>query len=1165
MSAASQLDVVLVNTGVETLTTRVDFSLGVSTNRSSSITIKSLNLTVLPFVVTNKTAVESAAAVRYDFTMLPAASISRAELLITCPAGVTATYGTGVSAVSLCNSPYSFSPALSYMDVVFRNDTDNPLSVDSSVSFSVTAVPGSLYSKSLPAISVNSPNYANSTTFAIAKASVASMEVSLLNYSLTIPQGKERIRFVCPEGVRGFKRNNNYSFVEVCNTDMVVPAGSASANSQDVFFTNAGSVAQTATLSYVTTRSANPDDATWEKAAAAAKKDTISVRPVLVPNKIITESGDPLRLTITKPAYPTAMKVDFLCPQGTSAKYKGVELCVVYPSTGDNRPDLSKSPISTGGQVFNTFSEPLLPAYIDVIVSNSHPFAPAYVNPRFSYTANTAGSPQYSLNSVAVSPSVAVQVSAYFDKTTVASKGSVTLNMTFPPRTKGKIHLECHEAVETSFAGGCNRDFAYTALPTAVSFSLTNYADEQLTTVAKVCAYPSATSTTCSEFFASVEVEASKSIIDMILGAFDFSTWRPLYGDSTDKLIKTAVVKYNGAIQSIVLTPPSATYAIVRAWGGAGGSFGNDNWSPYFALANARINFTPGGYGGFVAGKVPVRQGDYFAVNAGGGGSIGTRKNDNNDRPGTPGDASTVSFNDRQIMVAGGGAQMLHTVAPTLTYIAPTNGVTARIEEWRVRYSSGGSQYAGVTDVPGVTAAKRSEVVNNAKNSHNASGMTRGGGGRINGGWYVWPWFGNSYEAILTGGSSYIDSSVLNPTYYVGNPTKNISDNGSWEKYFPAAWDVALPGHTAGAGAIVIEFWGPANAPETCTNGASNYPDCTIGLPVPALTFNASPVTVVLGQPTTLAWSSGGVTTCSASAPTDAGLWSGSVATSGLQVVTPMATGTKNYQLSCVGSGGDVLRTASVNVTTCTNGATNPPACTDIPVCANGAVDYPVCTVIGVCSNGATNYPVCTTGPEGCLNGATNPPVCDTNSACTNGATNPPLCTSGPTGCLNGATNYPECTTGPGGCLNGATNPPLCNNPVGLSMTASSGALSFKFIGTRSATSDLVTVNVTRNGFSGPVTISVGSISPTIPADVSVGYSLGSEGATSVTIPAGDNSTTLRVRLNKKIPGACEAVSTSGCTSYSVRLNATAVSGAYTAQTSLRLNQNAVNPAFIEQ
>lgn len=74
--------------------------------------------------------------------------------------------------------------------------------------------------------------------------------------------------------------------------------------------------------------------------------------------------------------------------------------------------------------------------------------------------------------------------------------------------------------------------------------------------------------------------------------------------------------------------------------------------------------------------------------------------------------------------------------------------------------------------------------------------------------------------------------------------------------------------------------------------------------PPPSLVFTADPDLVAAGQPSTLAWSSSGATSCIASDG-----WSGNKPTSGNQVVTPTATTT--YSLSCSGAGG----TVSSNVT----------------------------------------------------------------------------------------------------------------------------------------------------------------------------------------------------------------------------------------------------------
>jgi hypothetical protein len=104
------------------------------------------------------------------------------------------------------------------------------------------------------------------------------------------------------------------------------------------------------------------------------------------------------------------------------------------------------------------------------------------------------------------------------------------------------------------------------------------------------------------------------------------------------------------------------------------------------------------------------------------------------------------------------------------------------------------------------------------------------------------------------------------------------------------------------------------------------------------------------------------------------------------------------------------------NLNQCSNGASNPPACTtNNGVCINAAMNPPLCTVSAgnICVNGANNPPACTTSANGtCINGATNPPDCTTNTD---------------NSCVNGATNPPDCTVLPDGtCANEASNPPLC-------------------------------------------------------------------------------------------------------------------------------------------
>ena len=70
-----------------------------------------------------------------------------------------------------------------------------------------------------------------------------------------------------------------------------------------------------------------------------------------------------------------------------------------------------------------------------------------------------------------------------------------------------------------------------------------------------------------------------------------------------------------------------------------------------------------------------------------------------------------------------------------------------------------------------------------------------------------------------------------------------------------------------------------------------------------------APQSIALGGTATLTWSSENATACTAS-----GSWNGALATSGTHAVTPLATGTYNYGLSCDGPGGPALASTSLVV-----------------------------------------------------------------------------------------------------------------------------------------------------------------------------------------------------------------------------------------------------------
>ncbi len=80
---------------------------------------------------------------------------------------------------------------------------------------------------------------------------------------------------------------------------------------------------------------------------------------------------------------------------------------------------------------------------------------------------------------------------------------------------------------------------------------------------------------------------------------------------------------------------------------------------------------------------------------------------------------------------------------------------------------------------------------------------------------------------------------------------------------------------------------------------------------VPTVSLSASPFSITSGTSSTLTWNSANATSCTAS-----GVWSGTKAASGNQIVTPTTTST--YSLTCSGSGGSASASTTVNVTTVT-------------------------------------------------------------------------------------------------------------------------------------------------------------------------------------------------------------------------------------------------------
>jgi hypothetical protein len=78
----------------------------------------------------------------------------------------------------------------------------------------------------------------------------------------------------------------------------------------------------------------------------------------------------------------------------------------------------------------------------------------------------------------------------------------------------------------------------------------------------------------------------------------------------------------------------------------------------------------------------------------------------------------------------------------------------------------------------------------------------------------------------------------------------------------------------------------------------------------PTTAISVQPSTIVAGNIATLTWAATNATTCTAG-----GAWSGALATSGSQSITPLVTGSFSYSLTCTGIGGSTTASATLTVT----------------------------------------------------------------------------------------------------------------------------------------------------------------------------------------------------------------------------------------------------------
>jgi hypothetical protein len=108
----------------------------------------------------------------------------------------------------------------------------------------------------------------------------------------------------------------------------------------------------------------------------------------------------------------------------------------------------------------------------------------------------------------------------------------------------------------------------------------------------------------------------------------------------------------------------------------------------------------------------------------------------------------------------------------------------------------------------------------------------------------------------------------------------------------------------------------PSSPAQACgvTNGSGKASAIVTSVQVacttaPTITISLDPATITFGKTSTLSWSSSNSNSCAAS-----GAWTGSMPTSGSQVVTPVAAGTATYTLDCTGSGGGITDAANLVV-----------------------------------------------------------------------------------------------------------------------------------------------------------------------------------------------------------------------------------------------------------
>ena len=186
---------------------------------------------------------------------------------------------------------------------------------------------------------------------------------------------------------------------------------------------------------------------------------------------------------------------------------------------------------------------------------------------------------------------------------------------------------------------------------------------------------------------------------------------------------------------------------------------------------------------------------------------------------------------------------------------------------------------------------------------------------------------GGSNVPLMAAPSIKISASTSNPV--TGQPltltwsstqADSCTATGPWSGIQPLQGQLTLTTSNSGSFDYTLSCTGAGGS--TSAHATVMVAPLNNGAPPPSppsiiITLPSS--NLVLGQPTTLTWSSINATTCMAS-----GSWNGLEGISGSQVISPSALGSWVYALNCSGPGGSVTRTVGLTVTATSHPGTSP-------------------------------------------------------------------------------------------------------------------------------------------------------------------------------------------------------------------------------------------------